>query len=248
MIPEDLAATVAAHGAAVAVADNKTVLADFMPDRIGQLIAAPDVPNKLKSAAVQSITDVGDGLYDAIIRYTRPDDSQFELRSRWVLFTDGTWRVLSVRNIPETAPWMDLTGPSDDGLDIPHWEGLKAGELVMQRCAACRTWVWSPRPICPSCHSFEMSWESVDPIGTVYAWTRTWQAFTGESSGHLPYVVVLVELPGADGRRVLGILERADGVTPRIGAPVRGRIEQPPDDKHWPLMRWHLTESTGPAT
>lgn len=242
MVPEDLAATVAKHGAAVAAADTKTVLADFMPDRIGQLIAAPDVPDKLRCAQVQSITDAGDGRYDAIIRYTRPDDSRFELRSRWIRFTDGTWRVLSVRNIPDTPPWMDLTGPSDDGLDAPHWEGLKAGELMLQRCAQCRTWVWSPRPICPSCHSFEMSWESVEPVGFVYSWTRTWQAFTKESTGHLPYVVVLVELPGAGGRRVLGFLEHADGLTPRIGTPVRGHIAQSPDDEHWPLMHWQSTE------
>ena len=44
----------------------------------------------------------------------------------------------------------------------------------------------------------------------------------------------------ADARRVLGVLAHADGLTPRIGAPVRGIIEQPPDDRYWPLVRWHL--------
>ena len=77
-------------------------------------------------------------------------------------------------------------------------------------------------------------------MGTIYSWTRTWQPFTREATGHLPYVVVLVELPAAGARRVLGVLAHSDGLTPRIGAKVRGVIEQPSDDRHWPLVRWHL--------
>jgi uncharacterized protein len=29
-------------------------------------------------------------------------------------------------------------------------------------------------------------------------------------------------------------------LTPRIGATVRGVIDQPSDDQYWPLVRWHL--------
>lgn len=241
-VPEDLSRTVEAHGKSVAAEDNRAVLDDFMPDRIGQLIASADVPTPLKGADVRSIVDVGEGYFDAVIRYTKPDDSWFELRSRWVRDETGVWRTFSVRNIPDTPPWIDLTGPAEDGSDTPHWEGLRAGQLLLQRCTACATWVWSPRPICPQCHCFDMVWEPVEPTGTIYSWTRTWQPFTRESSGHLPYVVVLVELPGAGRRRVLGILAHADGITPLIGAQVRGEIEQPPDQEHWPLIRWHLEE------
>jgi uncharacterized protein len=239
-VPPELVTTVEAHGKAVAAADNRAVLADFLPDRIGQLIASADVPTDLKGADVRHITDVGDGCYDAIIRYTTPADDWFELRSRWVQVADSTWRVFSVRNIPDTPPWMNLTGPSDDGLDKPHWEALRSGRLELQRCKDCAGWTWSPRPICPECHSFNIGWEQVDPTGTIYSWTRTWQPFTPESTGHLPYVVVLVELPAADGRRVMGVLAHADGVTPRIGAAVRGVIEASPDAEHWPIVRWHL--------
>ncbi len=239
-VPADLASTVEAHGKAVAAGDNPAVLADFLPDRIGQLIASARVPAALDHSEVRSIIDVGDGLFDAVIRYFESDDSWFELRSRWTFYVDGTWRVLSVRNIPDTSPWTHPTGPSDDGLDAPHWDGLRDGKLVMQRCSSCRTWVWSPRPICPNCHSFEMVWEKVEPTGTIFSWTRTWQPFAEESSGHLPYVVLVVELPAAGGRRIVGVLSDADGITPRIGAAVSGHIEQPPDDCSWPLMRWRL--------
>lgn len=239
-LPSDLVSTVEAHGKSVAAGDNPTVLADFLPDRIGQLIASADVPNQLETSEVRTLTDVGDGRYDAVIRYTKPDGSWFELRSRWVRFTDGTWRVFSVRNIPDMPPWIEPTGPAWDGVDAPHWDGLREGRLLMQQCPKCTTWIWQPRPICPTCHSFETSWVPVDPVGTIYSWTRTWQSFTPEATGHLPYVVVLVELPAAGGRRLLGVLEDADGVTPTIGAAVRGRIQQPPDDRYWPLVRWRL--------
>lgn len=241
-VPDDLAAVVESHGKAVAAADNEAVLSDFMPDRVGQLIASADVPHRLKSSQVRSITAIGDGSYDAVIRYTRADDGWFELRSHWVRFQDGTWRVLSVRNLPDTPPWIEQTGPSDDGLDAPHWEGLREDRLLLQRCARCEAWVWSPRPICPSCHSFDMGWQEVAPVGNLYSWTRTWQPFTAESTGHLPYVLVLVEIPAADGCRVLGVLADSDGVTPRIGSLLRGSIEQPPDPRYWPLVRWHLAE------
>lgn len=239
-IPADLAEAVEAHGKAVAAGDNKAVLADFLPDRVGQLIASADVPSRLKGAQVRTITEVEPGHYDAIIRYTKIDDQWFELRSRWVGFTDGSWRVASVRNIPDTAPWIGLTGPSPDGLDTTHWDGLRAGRLLLQRCHQCATWIWSPRPICPACHCFDLGFEAVDPVGSIYSWTRTWQPFSPEATGHLPYVVVLVELPAAGTRRVLGVLAHADGLTPRIGAAVHGVIDQPSDDRYWPLVRWHL--------
>jgi hypothetical protein len=241
-VPTDLWATVKAHGKAVAAGDNNPVLADFMPDRIGQLIASADVPTDVTTGEVRTITAVAGDYFDAVIRYTRFDGSWFELRSRWVEY-DGGWRVFSVRNIPDTPPWIAETGPSPDGLDTHHWDGLRTGKLMLQRCRACCTWVWAPRPICPACHSFEVGWEEVDPVGTVYSWTRTWQPFTPAATGHLPYVVVLVELPAAGHRRVMGVLTHADERAVRIGDRVRGEIEQPSGDGHWPLLRWRSLDA-----
>jgi uncharacterized OB-fold protein len=240
--PDDLLRTIDLDGKSVAAGDNRAVLADFMPDLIGQLVASADLPSRLKGSEVRSVTDVSGGRCDAVIRYTAPDDTWTELRSRWTRLADGTRRVFIVRNIPDTAPWIEHTGPSDDGLDAPHWEGLRGGELVLQRCREYATWTWSPRPIWAACHSFDMGWEAVEPAETVHSWTRTWEPFTPESSGHLPYVNVVVELPAAGNRRVVGVLNGADGITPRVGASVRGTIEQPPDDRYWPLVRCKIAE------
>lgn len=239
-VPAGLVAAVEAHGKAVAAGDNRAVLADFLPDRTGQLIAAADVASPLREAEVRSIVAVGEGRFDAVIRYTTPDGDWFELRSRWVPFTDGSWRVFSVRNIPETPPWIAVTVPSPDGLDAPHWQGLRDGLLMLQRCSQCARWIWAPRPLCPGCHCFDLGWEQVEPEGRIYSWTRTWQAFSPETTGHLPYTAVLVELPDAGGCRVLGVLDEPDAVHPVIGAPVSGVVAAPPDDAHWPVLRWRL--------
>jgi Rubredoxin-like zinc ribbon domain (DUF35_N)/Rieske [2Fe-2S] domain len=77
------------------------------------------------------------------------------LRSRWIRLDEG-WRVTQVRNIPATLPVMPSAGPRDDGLDTPHWEGLREGEVRMQRCARCGHWIWAPQPACPRCHGFEL--------------------------------------------------------------------------------------------
>ncbi|UYP18674.1 zinc ribbon domain-containing protein [Rhodococcus sp. Z13] len=134
---------------------------------------------------------------------------------------------------PATEPW----GPAPDGLDLPHWEGLVEGELRLQRCNACRAWIWGPQAICGSCHGFDIGWEKVEPAGTVYSWHRSWYPYMDEYAGRLPYVTVLVELPGADGRRVLGLLVDDIDEDPRIGDEVVGAIELD-EGARWPLVRW----------
>ncbi len=131
-------------------------------------------------------------------------------------------------------PW----GPASDGVDTPYWDGLIEGELRMQRCTACRAWIWGPQWLCPHCHTFDPGWEPVEPTGTVYSWSRSWYPFISELPVALPYVTVLVELPEAGNRRVLGILHESDAdTTIRIGDPVSGLFVRDPGAT-WPLLRW----------
>ncbi|MFC0448979.1 Zn-ribbon domain-containing OB-fold protein [Rhodococcus jostii] len=130
-------------------------------------------------------------------------------------------------------PW----GPSADGLDQPYWDGLTRGELRLQRCGTCKTWIWGPQWVCGSCHALDPNWEAVTPVGTVYSWSRSWYPFITELADQVPYVTVLVELPEAGHRRVLGILTGADTDAVRIGDPVVGHIEHD-EGATWPLLRW----------
>ena len=207
-------------------------------------IASADVPAQLRGAQVRNITDVGDGRYDAIIRYTKLDDQWFELRSRWVRIRGRQLAGVQRAQHPRHA--------AVDGhhRTLPRRAGHTALGRAASRAAAAAT--------LPAMRHLDLV-AATDLPGVPFvrhglgsrraAWAPSIRGrgpgsrSRTESTGHLPYVVVLVELPGAGGRRVVGVLAHADGVTPQIGDAVRGEIEQPPDDGHWPLLRWHLDEA-----
>lgn len=144
-----------------------------------------------------------------------------------------------------SPPW----GPAADGLDQPYWDGLRAGELRLQRCRDCDLWIWGPQSVCSGCFGFDLGWQAVEPAGTVYSWTRSWYPYIEELGDRLPYISVLVEVAGTGGRRVLGILTGDPERTPVIGEPVTGVVE--PGDP-WPLLRWQADATalaaSGPAS
>ncbi|WP_084533292.1 Zn-ribbon domain-containing OB-fold protein [Nocardia fusca] len=151
--------------------------------------------------------------------------------------TSGSW--------PETAPPHDLPwGPAEDGLDQPYWDGLVAGELRLQRCGQCGVWIWGPQWICGACHTFDPGWQVVEPVGIVYSWARSHYPFITELADRIPYVTVLVELPAAGYRRVLGILTGEDAEAVRIGERVVGHIELD-EGATWPLLRWRRETTEG---
>ena len=129
------------------------------------------------------------------------------------------------------------------GADDPYWEALAAGEFRLPRCAGCGRWTWPAHWRCGQCGSWEFRWNAVEPAGTVYSWTRSWSAFdrTAARAGDVPYVVVLVEVDGTDGARVLGVL-RGDEAALKIGARVMGAI-LPPSEKAlgYPSIAWSVT-------
>lgn len=239
LVPPDLRAVVIEHGRAVAAGDQAAVLADFRADRVGQLASSAALPPGALVSEVLGIEAQPDGPFAAHIRYRAAGGGEAVLRSRWRQMPEG-WRVTDVRNVPDTPPRLSVEGPLLSGVDAPHWAGLQEGQLLLQRCRDCARWIWAPRPICPSCHGFGLDWAPVEPAGTVYAWTRTWQAFAPEVRGHLPYVVVLVELPAAGGSRVLGVLEEGDGADVRIGQDVVGSFDPPEVPDGRPLLRWRI--------
>jgi uncharacterized OB-fold protein len=142
----------------------------------------------------------------------------------------------------DEIPVIGEIGPMADGLDTPFWEGLERGVLLLQRCEGCGRWIWGPQWLCPNCHRFDPAWVEVEPRGRIFAWTRTWQPFAPEFAKHLPYVTLLVELPAAGNRRLLGIL--VGDHAPRIGAEVEGVIQAPSElTGGVPVMRWRMTGS-----
>jgi len=128
------------------------------------------------------------------------------------------------------------------GADDRYWEALEEGIFELPRCADCKRWMWPAHFRCGQCGCWQVLWEPVDPVGTVYAWTRCWYTFdrTTERAPEVPYVVVLAEIPAADGARVIGVL-RGPEEQLRIGAPVRGHIDAPSaKTKGYAAIRWEL--------
>lgn len=56
----------------------------------------------------------------------------------------------------ETAPVAGVISPAADGVDMPYWEGLARGMLLLQRCPSCRAWVWGPQWTCPHCQNLSL--------------------------------------------------------------------------------------------
>jgi uncharacterized OB-fold protein len=121
---------------------------------------------------------------------------------------------------------MPAPVPEADGLDRPYWEGTLAGELRVQRCRDCGVWQWGPEWICHRCLSFSMGWEAVEPRGRIYSWERAWHPVHPALRGHGPYIVVLIELPAADGVRMLGNLVGDPRQDVRIGDAVEAVFER----------------------
>lgn len=137
-------------------------------------------------------------------------------------------------------------GPSESGLDTPHWDGLRRGELLAQQCVACSEWLWGARAICSTCHSFGLEWRPVPTIARVYTWCRTHFPYMSELADLLPYTTVLAEIPEAGGIRMLGLLA-GDNRPVAIGDEVTAVIEQPANAE-WPVLRWRPTATAAGAT
>ena len=130
---------------------------------------------------------------------------------------------------------------SPDGLDTAYYEAVARHELVVQKCDDCGTFQWGPEWICHKCRSLNVGWAQVEPTGKIYSWERVWHPVHPALAEACPYVVVLVELPHADGVRMVGNLlgEPTDPVV--IGAEVEAVFEDHPGEFPYTLVQWQRT-------
>jgi uncharacterized protein len=89
-----------------------------------------------------------------------------------------------------------------------------------------------------------MRWERVSGEGIVYSWERTHHPFVKAFADMLPYVNVLVELPDAGDRRLIGILLPPHDAV-KIGARVLPIIQPATArTRNLPVLWWHLAGSS----
>jgi uncharacterized OB-fold protein len=120
--------------------------------------------------------------------------------------------------LPEGLP---APATHSDGLSAPYWEATRREKLAIQFCRGCQHWQWGPEWICHRCHSFDLDWREVDGKGVIYSYQRIWHPVHPALAGHGPYIAALVELPAADGIRMIGNLLG----DPKQEVPIGGAVE-----------------------
>ena len=107
-----------------------------------------------------------------------------------------------------TERWFpdEMPAPAVNAETAGWWDAAAAHRLVVQRCTACGRVRHPPGPVCPDCRSADAEWAALAGTGTVYTYTVVRQAFLAALADRLPYAVVVVELDGAPGVRLVSNL------------------------------------------
>lgn len=98
------------------------------------------------------------------------------------------------------------------------WQSGAQGQLRLQRCASCSALRHPVAPACPTCLSFDATWESVSGEGTVFATATYRHAFSPDVKDALPYTLAIVQL--AEGPRMITNIVGQDGEGLPVGTPV----------------------------
>ena len=128
--------------------------------------------------------------------------------------------------------------PYPDRDSLPFWEGVRAGELRLQRCDRCGAWRFPPREVCWNCHSVESTWIATSGRGRVTSWIRNHQIFMPAYRDEVPYTVVQVALEEQPDIALIGRLD--GGAEPADGLPVRAVFPAATDEVtlvHWEPAR-----------
>jgi len=87
-------------------------------------------------------------------------------------------------------PVVPLANPDTQ----PFWDACLRGELLLQRCSACRAYFHPPSPSCPTCLSDQYEWVRASGNGTVYTFVIVREALARGWEQFVPFVVAVIDL------------------------------------------------------
>jgi uncharacterized OB-fold protein len=87
---------------------------------------------------------------------------------------------------------MDRTLPQPTPETQGFWDGCKAGELRLQRCAACGKTYFPPRPFCPACASRDVAQVKASGRASLYSYVINHRP--RPDMGTAPHAIAVVTL------------------------------------------------------
>jgi hypothetical protein len=113
------------------------------------------------------------------------------------------------------------------------WDGLKAGELRIQRCKGCGTLHHPPRVRCHQCGSYDMGYTVSSGKGVIYSFVEP--CYPQVPAFDYPLVVGLVELE--EGTRLLTNIVDLDASKVAVGMPVELVLRSTDPELTLPMFR-----------
>jgi len=98
-----------------------------------------------------------------------------------------------VNEVSEVSEPLPRPDPSNAD-DAAFWAALRAGELRIQRCAACGAFRHPPRPVCARCGTTDREWVAASGAGEVWSFTVIHPPTLPAFAGRTPYGAVVVRL------------------------------------------------------
>ena len=115
-----------------------------------------------------------------------------------------------------------------EGLPLPehhvdykaYWEGCQTQSLLIQQCNDCGRFRHYPRPVCPSCQSWNSGWQKVSGRGKIWSFTVIREPVDPAVKDKVPYNIIEVELAEQKGLRLISNLVDCPAGDMYIGMPV----------------------------
>jgi uncharacterized OB-fold protein len=123
--------------------------------------------------------------------------------------------------------------PALDPGNSAFWTGGRLGELLIDRCKACRRWLHPPVPVCRFCLSTDVEPAAASGTGRVLTYTINRQQWLPTLPP--PYVIAVIALDDDPELRVTSRLVDVQPQEVAIGMRVRVRFE-PAGDVWLPLF------------
>jgi uncharacterized OB-fold protein len=133
---------------------------------------------------------------------------------------------------PDASVQSQRPVPTPDEASAPFFAGAARGELMLQRCRACGTFMWPVKPRCIECFAGGVEWAPADGRAVLYSFAVVHQRYPGFDE---PYVVATVET--LEGVRFNTSIVGVDPGELEIGMPLEVVFDPVSDDVVVPRFR-----------